>query len=693
MNARFRSAEKPLRGHAPAGRLRVGAGLVVLVAWLAGAPAHAAARAHPVVAGSSTVFPLAVAVAERRSGPGALVLPMGTGAGIAWFCEGLGQAAPDLAMASRAMLPEEAAACLAAGVEEVDEYLLGRDGIVLVAATGSTLHELSMDALWRALAVMVPDPAGGEAWVPNPHHDWRELDAALPDLPIRVFGPPATSGTRDALVKLALRPACERALASWPRAGFEARRCGELRRDGAWVDAGENDDALVARLRADPAALGVMGFGPLHRNPGRLAAVCLDGQCPTTASIAAGEYPLSRPLFLYLKPARLAAVPGLEALAGDFFSTAASGPEGYLVRLGLVPATTAGMALRVPTAPLAPERNLALTLTVVAVALVLLAVGPGLALLRRARPVGAALERGVGGMLWAAAAVSGALLAVVLATLVIPTVGFFRHVSPAAFFGGTHWSPESALRASQVMGEGAFGVLPVLLGSALVAAVALALALPLALAAALYAHGWAGDRFRRAWRLGTRLAALVPAVVYGLFAALTVGPAVAAAAGALGARAAVESMLAAGLVVGIMLLPALALRIGEALEALPGSAAESAIGLGATRWETARDIILPAAAPGIGAALLLAVTRALGETVVVLMAAGLAAHWGLGLLDSGTTLTVQMVALMAGTHELDNVRTQLPFVLGMFLAMIVLPLNAWALRLLRRSDVTPSPVL
>lgn len=670
---------------------------VLLLGWLAGNPAPAAARAHPVLAGSSTVFPFAAAVAERQPRPGALVLPIGTGAGLAWFCEGLGSAAPDIALASRAMLPEEIEACRAVGVTTVEERLLGYDGIVLAMAPGAALRELSPDALWRALAVTVPDPAGGEAWVTNPYRNWRELDGRLPDLPIRVLGPPATSGTRDALVRLALRPACEAALGARSWSGFDARRCGEMRRDGVWVDAGENDDALAARLQADPAAMGVLGYGVLRRHPDRLAAVCLDGRCPSAASIAAGDYPLARPLFLYLKPARLAAVPGLEPLVAGFFSPAASGTDGYLVRLGLVPAAAAGVAVRpldgTPAAAAPPEHDALRWITALAMVLVLVAVLLGLGLVRRAVPARPALERGVTATLWSAAALSGALLAVVLATLIIPTVSFFRQVSPRAFLGGTHWSPESAIRASQVVGEGAFGVLPVLLGSVLVAMIALALALPLALAAALHGYAWAGSRFRRAWRLGARVAALVPAVVYGLFAALTVGPAIAAAAAALGVQAAVESVLAAGLVVGIMLLPALALRIGEALDALPMAAAESAIGLGATRWETLRDIVLPAAAPGIGAALLLAVTRALGETVVVLMAAGLVAYWGPGLLDSGTTLTVQMVALMSGTHELDNVRTQLPFVLGLFLAMIVLPLNAWALRLLRRSDVTPSPVL
>jgi phosphate transport system permease protein len=322
---------------------------------------------------------------------------------------------------------------------------------------------------------------------------------------------------------------------------------------------------------------------------------------------------------------------------------------------------------------------------------VLLALGAGLALTHRAAPSIRYLERAVGGTLWASAAVAAGLLVLMLATLVVPTLSFFLQVSPLAFLGGTHWSPESAIRASQAVGEGAFGVLPVLLGSVLVALIALVVALPLALAAALHSFAWAGSRYRRAWRSGIRIAALVPAVIYGLFAALTAGPAIAGAAAALGLETAARSTLAAGLVVGIMLLPVLAIRLEEVLGAAPVAAAEAALGLGATRWEALRDAVLPGAAPGIGAAVLLAVTRALGETVIVLMAAGLVASWTLDPLSSTTTLTAQMVALMSGTHAIDNVRTQLPFVLGLTLAVIVLPLNAWALRILRRSNVTPSP--
>ena len=657
------------------------------------AEASGSSRAHAVIAGSSTIFPFAAAVAERQPAPPPLVLSMGSGAGIAWFCEGLGPNTPDIAAASRRMLPEEASACRVNGVASMQQYELGRDGIVLVSQPSAALRELALDELWLALADRVPDPASASGWVPNPYRTWREIGADLPATPIRVFGPPATSGTRDVLIALGLRPACEAALAARPD-GPGARSCGQLRRDGAWIEAGENDDGLVVRVQDHPGALGVVGFGALARNPGRVAAICLDGHCPGVEAIASGDYPLARSLFLYVKPGHRAFVPGLDAVVAEFLSPEARGPGGYLARLGLVaPGGEAPDAVALEGRMHESRRDgPALRVAAGALALVLLALVLGTVLTRRPRPANLALERIVVATLWSSAALAGLVLALVLASMVVPTVSFFLQVSPLAFLGGTHWSPDSAIRASQVIGEGAFGVLPVLLGSVLVAVLALLISVPLALAAALHSFAWAGSRFRSAWRVGIRLAALVPTVVYGLFAALTVGPAVVTAAAAFGASAAIENTLAAGLVVGIMLLPVLSARISEALEAVPQGSAEAAIGLGATRWEALRDVLLPAAGPGIGAAILLALGRALGETVIVLMALGLAASWGIDPLQSTTTLTVQMASLMSGTHALDNVRTQLPFVLGLFLAVLVLPLNAWALRMLRRSNVTPSPL-
>jgi phosphate transport system permease protein len=656
-------------------------------------------RSHVLVAGSSTMFPFAAAVAERAPAIDSLVLPMGSGAGIAWFCEGLGPQTPDVAIASRAMTAEEASACRVAGAVPLETLEIGRDGIVLAAHPGSQLRELTLRDLWLALASRVPDPRGGGGWVPNPYRSWHEIRAGLPQLPIRVLGPQATSGTRDTFTKGVLQPQCEAALAGHALPEQERRGCAELRRDGAWADAGEDDDGLVARLGADRGALGLVGFGALVRHPDRVIGVCLEGSCPAADTIADGRYPLSRSLFVYFKPAHRAFAPGLDAFVTGFLDPLATGSDGWLTALGLVTSAQAAspdIPVAAPSVPAAaggvPPTNPRAVVVALVLLGALLAVAAGTLWMRRAAPVRRGFERAFQATLAASALVAAALLGLVLMTLVWPATGFFSQVSPLAFLGGTHWSPESAIRASQAVGEGAFGVLPVLLGSAMVALIALALALPLALAAALHSFAWAGPRYRRAWRLGTRLAALIPAVVFGLFAALTAGPVIAAAAGSLGLAASARSTLAAGVVVGIMLLPVLAVRLEEALSTVGQSAADAAFGLGATRWEMLRDVVLPDAAPALGAAVLLAVTRALGETVIVLMAAGLVASWSADMLESTSTLTAQMVTLMSGTHALDNVRTQLPFVLGLLLAIIVLPVNAWALRLLRRSNVSPSPV-
>lgn len=666
------------------------------LALAAATPAWATPRDHLIVAGSSTVYPFAAAVAERL-GVGALVLPLGTGAGIAWFCEGLGASTPDVVMASRPMSPEEASNCRVRGVGDVERYQLGRDGIVLLGVGSGAPAQLSLRELWLALAERLPAADG--SWQANPNRAWRDVRPDLPATPIRVYGPPATSGTRDALVSLALRPACRAALADATLENPSAvANCGQVRRDGAWLDAGEDDDVLVARLRADPGALGLVGFGAYARHGGGLQAVCIDGHCPRPASIGAGDYPLARDLYLYAKGAHRSFVPALDAFLRSFYTPAAQAEDGYLAALGLVPAgalphpvMALGGTAREPM-PVAAGASPVLWAASGVVAAVLLGLLLGWTLLRRPAPVAATWERLARAALWTCTALAGALLALVLASLVLPALRFFLQVSPAAFLFGGHWSPESAIRASQVVGEGAFGILPVLLGSLLIGVLALALAIPVALAAALHAHAWAGPRSRARWQRFFHLAALVPTVVYGLFAALTAGPVVAGLAGALGADAALRSSLAAGLVIGIMLLPLMALRIGAALEAVPSASLEAVLGLGATRWEALRDVVLPQAMPGIGAAVLFALGRALGETVIVLMALGLAAGLSLNPLDSGTTLTVQLVQLMAGTHELGNVRTQLPFVLGLFLAVLVLPLHVLALKLSRRSGVEPVAV-
>lgn len=288
--------------------------------------ASGAQRAIRVV-GSSTVFPLTAAVAERFArlrpdGPAPVIESTGTGGGMRLFCAGVGAAFPDIADASRRMEAAEYRRCAANGAGALMEVEIGRDGVAFVRGPDGPDLPLTPALLYRALAAA----PGGRA---NTARTWRDLDPRLPDTPIRLYGPPATSGTRDVLVAQILRQGCP--------AG--ERDCSRLREDGAYIDAGEHDALIVQRLRADPQAIGVLGYGFLRANAGAVSGLALDGVRPTYAAIASGSYPGARPLYLYVKLAHLAAVPGLRDLLR--FYVASWGPDGELVRRGLIAAPAA----------------------------------------------------------------------------------------------------------------------------------------------------------------------------------------------------------------------------------------------------------------------------------------------------------------------------------------------------------------
>ncbi len=291
-------------------------------------------RAHIAVVGSSTVFPFTAYVAERfvDTTPGArapVIESTGTGAGIRLFCAGLGAAYPDIADASRRMRAGEYRGCAAHGAGDLIEVQIGLDGIALAEATNGPRMALTLADLYRALAA---EPGGR----PNTARTWRDVNPALPSAPITVYGPPATSGTRDAFAELILTRGCEsvdpgaRSLSPTPH---EAR-CTRLREDGAYVDAGENDNLIVRKLQANPQALGMLGYGYLRENAGYVRGAAIDGVAPTYAAIANGRYPGARPLYVYVKRAHLAAVPGLR----DFLKLYAASwaPDGPLVARGLI---------------------------------------------------------------------------------------------------------------------------------------------------------------------------------------------------------------------------------------------------------------------------------------------------------------------------------------------------------------------
>ena len=323
--------------------------LAICVLWLGvGANVLAAdlsQRRHILIVGSSTAYPIIAAAAERISRQSHVTTPVveatGTGGGIKLFCNGIGLNTPDIAMASRRMKDSERAACAGNHVQDIREIKIGYDGIVIANSRDAPRFRLSSDDLYRALAREVPSPSQPERLIANPYRSWREVNPDLPDLPIRILGPPPTSGTRDILAERLLQSVC---LESSPlRVMFDSdqaqfrQHCHALREDGAFVNAGENDARLVRKLFGDPDALGIFGYNFLDRNRDRLQAASIDGIEPEFELIESGSYPLSRPLFLYVKLQHARVVRGLESFVQALMSVEVSGPEGYLVDQGLIP--------------------------------------------------------------------------------------------------------------------------------------------------------------------------------------------------------------------------------------------------------------------------------------------------------------------------------------------------------------------
>lgn len=293
-------------------------------------------------AGSSTVFPFASRVAEnmaRKTGrPAPRIESLGTGGGIKAFCDGAGPGTPDLALASRRMKAGEWDDCRQAGVT-VAELRVGADGVVVATDRRGADYQLTLEQLYQALADELPTQGGG--FTPNPHRTWRDVDGAFPPVRIQVYGPPPTSGTRDAFVELAMDAGAEEvpamaALKEQDEDAFQAR-ARTLREDGGWIDSGENDNALLQTLTRTPGALGVFGFSFLGQNRDRVKAAAIDGVQPTAAAIADGSYPLARTLYVYVKKNALERTPGLRPYLAEFLSEAASGKGGYLLDQGMIP--------------------------------------------------------------------------------------------------------------------------------------------------------------------------------------------------------------------------------------------------------------------------------------------------------------------------------------------------------------------
>jgi len=294
------------------------------------------------------------------------------------------------------------------------------------------------------------------------------------------------------------------------------------------------------------------------------------------------------------------------------------------------------------------------------------------------------VERIVSGLMIACSVVAIFVTIGIIASLFFETIRFFDKVPVTEFLFGTNWEPQIPMRADQVAGKGAFGWLPVILGTIVISTIAMLLAVPVGLMSAIFLNEFAPRRVRAIVKPLLEMLAGVPTVVYGFFAILVVAPALRGFGQSLGIDVAPNTALAAGSVMGIMLIPFISSFADDALSAVPQSLRDGALGLGATRAEMMTTVLFPAAIPGIVGGVLLAVSRAIGETMIVVMAAGLIARMTINPLDSVTTVTVQIVTLLIGDTAFDNPKTLAAFALGLMLFLVTLVINVLALRIVRK---------
>ncbi|MBT8443469.1 MAG: substrate-binding domain-containing protein [Gammaproteobacteria bacterium] len=312
---------------------------------LSGAAHAQAARDYISIVGSSTVYPFATVVAEQFGRTSDFKTPKiestGSGGGLKLFCAGVGVAHPDVTNSSRRIKASEVEDCAGNGVQEIIEVKIGYDGIVLANSATTEPYELTRKEIFLALAKAVPNPDGGEQLVENPYQKWSDINPSLPDTTIEVLGPPPTSGTRDAFVELAMEGGCKnydwiKAIKSEDKSRYKSI-CHTIREDGRFIEAGENDNLIVQKLKANPKALGIFGFSFLDQNADIVQGSLVDGTEPTFDAIADGDYPVSRPLYFYVKKAHVDAIPGIREYLAEFTSEKAMGEDGYLSDKGLIP--------------------------------------------------------------------------------------------------------------------------------------------------------------------------------------------------------------------------------------------------------------------------------------------------------------------------------------------------------------------
>ncbi len=303
----------------------------------------AEARDQIRIVGSSTVYPFTTAVAEQFGKSSGMKTPVvestGTGGGMKLFCAGVGPKHPDATNASRAIKKSEYENCQKSGVKDIVEIKVGFDGITMAQSKKGTPIKLTLPQLFLALAKDIPGPDG--KLVANPNKTWSDIDKTLPATKIEVLGPPPTSGTRDALHELMLEAGAKKipVLAELKKSDSKAfkRVWKSLREDGAFIEAGENDNLIVQKLDANKNAFGIFGYSFLEENNDKLRGVLIDGVEPTYENIANGSYPGARPLFIYVKKQHVGVIPGLDKFVAEYVSTKATGEDGYLSQKGLVP--------------------------------------------------------------------------------------------------------------------------------------------------------------------------------------------------------------------------------------------------------------------------------------------------------------------------------------------------------------------
>ena len=299
--------------------------------------ANAQARDQITAVGSSTVYPFTTTVAEQFGRAGKFKTPKvestGTGGGIKLFCNGVGPQFPDVANASRAMKKGEFETCVKNGVSEIIEIKIGYDGLTIAESKSGKFTNITKEQVWKALAKQVPDASG--KLINNPYKTWNQIDAKLPATKIEVLGPPPTSGTRDSFHELFMEEGCP----------FENKKqCHLIREDGAYIEAGENDNLIVQKLTANKNALGIFGYSFLEENGDRVKALKIDGIAPSFETISSSKYTAARPLFVYIKKAHVGVIPGLKEFAEEYVSNKAIGEEGYLSDRGLVSLDSSDLA-------------------------------------------------------------------------------------------------------------------------------------------------------------------------------------------------------------------------------------------------------------------------------------------------------------------------------------------------------------